>query len=128
MSAAGFHFVLMDSANQAQHLLLNYIKQASSNQDGLTTVDILKFIFQLSLTEPKTVSSALSQVQIGLQDEDGGSRKDYHQGPIQLRAGPNPSLERRQAFFRVAQCEVPSHPANATVPHLLDRERTRHSS
>lgn len=63
LSTTGFHYVLMDSASQAQHLLLHYIEQTSQEQQGMedqaNPVEILQFIFMLSLTEQNTVSPAL---------------------------------------------------------------------
>jgi len=63
LSTTGFHYVLMDSASQAQHLLLHYIEQTSQEQqsmeDHANPVEILQFIFMLSLTEQNTVSPAL---------------------------------------------------------------------
>lgn len=60
LSTNGFHYVLLDSASQAQHLLLHYIEQTSQEQHSLedqaNPVEILQFIFMLSLTEQNTVS------------------------------------------------------------------------
>ena len=48
LTVNGFQFVLMDSASQAQHLLLNYIQMLA---EANTVVDLIQFIFTLSLTE-----------------------------------------------------------------------------
>jgi hypothetical protein len=54
----GFQFILMDTASQVQNLILNYITMIEKGgAAGISVVQLFQFIFSLSLTEPRTVSS-----------------------------------------------------------------------
>ncbi len=51
LTVHGFQFILMNQAQQAQSLILNYIQTSESL--GVNPVQLLQFIFTLSLTEPR---------------------------------------------------------------------------